>query len=604
MHGVSNNFFIKWAVIAPSALGSAFFGFYFFRTHLPLSLKYAQEGVGHSEEWAVSFGQEVRIARASIMPPVAGKWYVKNGIFGASSLKFKPSEGFVKGAEYHADIALVRTYDDQKNIAVPQIKFLVAPAPGVVSLLIDEGKGKVMPRPTIELIVGEGFSNERIVPSIVGADVSLGEEQHGGRRFVWRPEEDLPQGTRLTFQAKDGEGMIIIERNFETVTEPKISDFSVKEPIFPGDTIKVSFNVPMVATSTSIVTDISGTGAWIDSLTYEYAVRGVSGGKTYTIKLLAGARSQEGGVVTQDDVRAVAAPGHVVASFFGISRERGVQDPIEVSFDQPVDKESAEKAFRISPTAKGTFSWQGENLIFTPTRLAYQKKYTVSIDSGIKAKYGLPSEEKMTASFTTAPEVFKLTVPYFKQEYSRSCEAASLHMALAYHGITTNDMEIIQKAGYNPRSKDKEKNEWDDPHEMFVGDASKDNGEGYGMYREPLAKSAEAFGRSAYAVSASAITPQFLAKNVRAGYPVVVWGYISSAGPKVTWNMPSGGEAIAIADEHARLIVGVYGSAEDPVGFYLHDPLSGKQYEYWDADKLITHLNAVPGVTNQAVVVK
>lgn len=604
MQYASSRSLLKWIAATAFFAGAALFGFYFFRTHLPLSLEYAQEGVGHSEEWTVSFGQEVRIARASIMPHVAGKWYVKNGIFGAASLKFKPSEGFVKGAEYHADIALVRTYDDQENIAVPRIKFLVAPAPGVVSLLIGEGKEKVTPRPTIELVVNKDLSKEKIIPSIVGSGTILEELTHEGRRFVWRTKQDLPQGAHFTFKVVDEDKKLIVGQDFETVTEPKISDFSVEEPIFPGDTIKVSFNVPMVATSTLIATDIPGTGVWIDPLTYEYAVRDVSGGKIYTIKLLAGARSQEGGVVTQDDVRTVASPGSVVASFSGISRERGVQEPFEVSFDQSVDRESAEKAFRISPSAKGTFSWQGDKLIFTPAKLAYQKKYTVSISAGVKAKYGLPSKEKIAAPFTTVPEVFKLTVPYFKQEYSRSCEAASLRMALAYYGVATDDLAIIQKAGYNPRPKDKEKNKWDDPHEMFVGDASKDNGEGYGMYREPLAKSAEAFGRNAYAVSASTITPQFLAKNVRAGYPVVVWGYISSAGPKVTWDTPSRREIVAIADEHARLVVGVYGSAENPVGFYLHDPLNGRQYEYWGTDKLIAHLNAVPGVTDQAVMVK
>lgn len=602
MQYTSSRSLMKWGAVMAVLSGVVFFGFYLFRTHLPLSFEYEREGVGHTAEWAVSFGQDVRIARASITPPVAGKWYAKNGFFGASSLKFKPSEGFVKGVEYHADIALVRAYDDEKNIVVPEIKFLVAPAHGIISLVIDDGKKKVTHVPTIELVVGEELSKKKLIPSIIGADVLFEEIKYDGNHIVWRPRQDLPQGTRLTFQVMDENKKLIVLQDFETVTEPRITDFSVEEPIFPGDKIKISFNVPMVATSTLLVSDIPRTGVWADPLTYEYTVNDVAGGKTYSIKLPAGARSQDGGIVMRDDVRTVSAPGPVVASFSGISSEHGVRDPIEVSFDQPIDKESAEKAFRISPTAKGIFSWQGEKLIFTPTKLAYQKKYTVSMALGVKAKFGLPSEEKVAVSFTTVSEVFKLSVRYFKQEYSRSCEAASLRMALAYYGITTNDMTIIQKAGYDPRPKDKEKNEWDNPHEMFVGDASKANGEGYGVYGEPIARVVKTFGRNAY--HTTDITPQFLAKNVRAGYPVVVWGYTSLAGPKIKWRTPSGGEVLAIADEHARLVVGVYGSAEDPVGFYLHDPFNGRQYEYWDADKLIAHINSVPGVTNQAVVVK
>lgn len=199
-------------------------------------------------------------------------------------------------------------------------------------------------------------------------------------------------------------------------------------------------------------------------------------------------------------------------------------------------------------------------------------------------------------------EVFKLEVPYFKQEYSRSCEAASLRMVLAYYGVTVNDMEILQKFGYAPRPKNKEDNVWDDPHEMFVGDASKDTGEGYGVYGEPVVQAAKFFGRDA--LYSTKITAQYLAKNVRAGHPIILWGYIVSAGPEIRWYSPKGKEVVAIADEHARVVVGVRGSTEDPVGFYLHDPRSGTQYEYWSKEKLMTHISTAPGVTNQAVVVR
>lgn len=448
----SLKFFIRATLVSFLTIGGSFFVYYFIHTHLPVSLAYKREGVASANEWSLSFGREVRVMRAALNPPVSGKWYVKNDLFGSSVLKFAPSNGFVKGETYVADIAIARTYDEEKIIEIPPIQFSVTPAPGADLLAINRESGS------------------------------------------------------------------------RTTTE------------------------------------------------------------------------------TPADLHAFAFPGYVVVSFSTSSPERGVRDPIEISFDQPVDQKSAEEAFRISPAARGSFSWEDKKLIFTPAKFVHQKKYTISMNAGIKAKYGLPSREKVSATFTTVPEVYKLKVSYFKQAYSRSCEAASLRMALAYYGVATDDMEIIQKAGYNPRPKDKEKNEWDDPHEMFVGDASKDNGEGYGMYREPLVKSAQAFGRTAY--HTTDITPQFLAKNVRAGYPVVVWGYTSSAGPKISWNTPNGEEALAIADEHARLVVGVYGSVSDPVGFYLHDPLTGEQYEYWDTDDLMKHISVVPGVTNQAVVVK
>lgn len=509
--------FVLTSFIVLGVIGSlSFAGIYVVRAELPLVLDYKKEGIGSTDEWTISFGRDVRVARAQMVPAVAGTWHAHESLFGVSSLTFKPRTGFAKGQTYTADISVTQGYREQESQHLSPLAFTVTPSP----------------------------------------------------------------------------------------IEPKIVDFSAKEPVLPGDTIRVTFNVPMLQESSPLTFDVPGTGVWIDPRTYEYIVGDVIGGKTYFAKLAQGTRSQEGGVVMADDVRTIVSPGYVVASFSSVAREQGTRAPIEVSFNQPVDKTSAEKAFQLSPKTSGTFSWQEEKLIFTPKKLEPQKRYVASVTPGVQAKFGLPSKEKASISFVTAPEVYKLDVPYFKQLYSRSCEAASLRMALAYYNIDTDDMTIIKKMGYAPRPKDKEKNEWDDPHKMFVGDASKDNGEGYGTYGEPVARVATMFGRRAEYVKAGAITAKFLAKNIREGYPIVLWGYTSLGGGTTTWRTPEGKEVVAISGEHARLVTGVYGSAGSPVGFYLHDPLSGAEYEYWDTDKLMTHINAVPGVTDQAVVIK
>lgn len=535
-------FTIKWIFISSLIIGAPSVGFYFTRTHLAVSPEYMKEGVASTEGWSVTFGQDVRVLRARLIPEIPGKWYAKRGLLGTSSLTFMPESGFVKGEMYVADIAVARVYGDEENVTLPAIKFLVAPAPGVLALTIDEGRGKVLPRPVIEFVVDGELFQQKLIPSIVDTDIIFDEVLGDDGRIVWRPKQDLPQGAHLILRVVDEHKKVIIERNFETVAEPAIEHFYADEPVLPGDTIKVSFNVPMLSTSTPIAFDAPGDGRWLDPSTYEYTIREVSGGRSYTAKLFAGTHSREGGVVLRDDVRTFAAPGSVVASFSEDTSEYGVQAPIEISFNQPVDHTSAEQSFHLSPAAQGTFSWHDEKLVFTPKKLLHQKKYVVSLASGIKAKFGLPSAEQAKWTFTTVPEVYQLNVPYFSQEYSRSCEAASLRMALGYYGIETDDMAILQKIGYDPRPKDKEKNEWDDPHEMFVGDASKDNGDGYGVYREPVARAAKAYGRTADSVQAQAITSQFLAENVRAGYPIVLWGYTSLAGSSVTKWRTTGGE--------------------------------------------------------------
>lgn len=597
----SLNFLIRWIVAPFIIIASLFAIFYFTRTHLSVLPDYKSEGVANIEEWIVSFGQEVQVMNAGITPEVSGEWYVRRGFFGISVLGFRPNKGFIKGITYRADITIARSYNDTEIIDLPQIKFSISPAPGIVSLVVDEGKKKTSTQPLIELVTDGRFAGKILTPIIVGQQVTFDEIKHEDRRMVWRPKQELPQGARFDFQVSDENKEIVMGKSFETVMEPKILNFFAKEPIIPGDKIIISFNVPMPATSSPITFNVHGAGAWIDPLTYEYIVSDVSAGKTYTAKFLANTRSADGGTVTRDSTYTLVSPGYAVASFADVAPKQSIYSPIEISFNQPVEKKSAENAFRISPSAKGTLSWQGEKMIFTPTKLAYQQNYTASVEPGIKAKFGLPSKEKANISFITAPEVYKLDVPYFKQEYSRSCEAATLRMALAYYGIVVHDMDILQKIGYSPRPKDYINNEWDDPRVMFVGDASKSNGDGYGVYGEPIARAAKDFGRNASYTTK--ITPQFIAKNVRSGSPVILWGYTSLVIPKTTWRVPGGGEVAALSGEHTRLVVGVYGSVANPIGFYLHDSLSGRQYEYWDANDLMEQVNAVPGVTDQAVVV-
>lgn len=205
----------------------------------------------------------------------------------------------------------------------------------------------------------------------------------------------------------------------------------------------------------------------------------------------------------------------------------------------------------------------------------------------------------------TAPST-KLKVPYFKQQFPNSCEAASLRMALAYYGIKKNDIQIVLKFGYDPRPKDWDKNIWDDPQKQYVGhvDVSGRPNGGYGTYGLPVVKAIELFGRRAEYATGTAITSEWLARQIAAKNPVVIWGATSFTEPPYTWTTPEGKEIKAFKGEHARLLVGFKGTVKNPIGFYVHDPYTNESYKYWPAVDLIKHMNLVPGVTDQAVVVR
>ncbi len=200
----------------------------------------------------------------------------------------------------------------------------------------------------------------------------------------------------------------------------------------------------------------------------------------------------------------------------------------------------------------------------------------------------------------------KLKVPAYKQQYANSCEAATLRMALAFKGIKKNDVQLLGRFGYNPTYKDWTNNIWDDPQKQYVGYVDvtgKPNG-GYGVYGLPVVSAIKSLGLDAEYATGTAVTASFLAEAVDNKNPVIVWGYSSFTEPPYTWKTKEGVEVKAFRGEHVRLIVGFKGTIEKPVGFYVNDSLTGKAAEYWTTEKLMANINKVPGVTDQAVVVK
>jgi uncharacterized protein YvpB len=214
--------------------------------------------------------------------------------------------------------------------------------------------------------------------------------------------------------------------------------------------------------------------------------------------------------------------------------------------------------------------------------------------------------DNTTATTTSVYKDFKLGVPYYRQQYPNSCEASSLRMALAYRGIMKNDVQVLTKFTYNPTFKDVVNNIWDDPQKQYVGYvdiAGRPKG-GYGVYGLPVLKAVKSFGREGEYATGTAITAQFLATELDAKNPVMIWGYTSYTEDPYTWTTKEGTTVKALRGEHVRLVVGYKGTAEKPLGFYVHDPYTGKANEYWPTKTLMDHIHRVQGVTDQAVVVR
>ncbi len=282
---------------------------------------------------------------------------------------------------------------------------------------------------------------------------------------------------------------------------------------------------------------------------------------------------------------------------------QSTKSAVTVLFSVPIKKDSFEKSFTIVPPVAGEFSVNGRVGIFTPyNNLSPDTKYNIQINKNIIGLNGEKLIDNAFGSFTTNPESHILAVPYYRQQFSRSCEAASLRMALAYKGIITDDEEIINLAGYDPREPNWADRTWDDPYKMFVG--FMDGKElGYGMYASALAKAGLSLGSTNHVLKNP--TSSEIAEAIWNNNPVVIWGYIKGTVPKLSYFYTETGKKIPIySNEHARTVVGVVGSVDNPVGFYVHDPLSGVANEYWTADDLNKHMSIFGGVSNQALIVE
>lgn len=82
--------------------------------------------------------------------------------------------------------------------------------------------------------------------------------------------------------------------------------------------------------------------------------------------------------------------------------------PVKIMFTQPMDNGSVEKAFKIEPQIEGSFSWQGNSLLFTPKeQFKVGDTFTVSIDQSARSliQKSLNGEYRENYQIVGAPAV-------------------------------------------------------------------------------------------------------------------------------------------------------------------------------------------------------
>jgi uncharacterized protein YvpB len=552
----------------------------------------------------VNLTQEVaRGFVTDIRPQTPGSWQVRQTLLGADGVTFVPQQRLIAGTTYHVRLSGLHRIGTGAAIPDMDVSFTAEKPATVTSTSPKAGVHDVPTHPQLSVTLSQPNHDVRELTGTLVPAVALKRSSKDDRVFSWEPAVPLKQGQAYTFTVTDAHMPAnekpLTQIVFTTVGPPAIASARAGDHLAPGQTIDVVFDQPMKPTTAFFDFSIPGQGTWANDRTWRFTPTGLQPGKAYSYKVKAGIPSAVGGLMEGDRSFDIATNGAVTASF-SPTGQVAPNTPLRVAFDQPVDHGSAEKLFSTSPSVKGAFAWSGNTMVFTPTGMDYQTGYTYAVAKGVVPNWGLPSDHVLSASLSTAPQLIQLSVPAYKGQYWMACELSSLRMLLAFRGIAADDWGILMHLNYNPRPRDTASNTWDNPNVMYVGDvAGRPNTTGYGVHAGPLAQAGREFGRNTQAYFG--VGAAWISSMIHSGNPVAFYSYSDAAPRADGWNSPQGW-VNTMYPQHARVIYGVVGSASNPLGFWIHEPMNGSSF-YWSAAEVMNHMNAVPGVSNQAVVV-
>jgi len=554
-----------------------------------------------------SFPPARRYLRPSIEPETPGNWYWRGGIFGRLSrtLVFEPDNYWLPEQKYTVIIDGVAGVTALESKTRQEDSFTTAALP------------KLTPPPSLEnqpvgieeLIFKLDQPNPNIVDFsfIFTPPVEYGlSYDESALEYVVRPVGGLKQAESYSYQiirerlvysrssesvTSRAEKEVIWQGSFTTRAPTAIAQYSPQGiDVIPEqvESIEINFTQPMVQEdltgSISISPPLEGFWQWQGESRLVYSIQGKLAKATQYEITISRAEAVSGDRLAQPVTMTFTTIGQIRLKSYQPSSSGSSRDSeIAVTFNQPVDRLSAEKRFSINPAVEGSFSWQGDTLKFKSTRpLDYAKTYKVRITPGVISLYGYNLESELSFSFTTEEKVVVLNIAIDKQDRPLSCEAAALKMALAYRGVLVSEGDIMNYVGYDPTQKSG--NSWGDPDVGFVGNIDgSQNSTGYGVHWGPIAKAAGVW-RSAVAISGWSVSQA--AAEIEANNPVIVWGVLGNAYYD-PWYTPSGRKVDAWKGEHARVVIGYKGSVENPTSFIINDPIAGRIT--WSAKKFLNN---------------
>lgn len=234
----------------------------------------------------------------------------------------------------------------------------------------------------------------------------------------------------------------------------------------------------------------------------------------------------------------------------------------------PADSEVLVTLTTILPLGWLNLNQQSQNLAFV------FKTQPAAALNALAPPTSEPEVMATTYPTPTFPATVKLPVPQYYQHHTFTCYSVAAKMALGYRGVTIDEISFLSEIGFDPTKRNYATNLWGDPNQGIVGVIDGNQGGGYGVHWQPVAK---AMGKYRPVEVKQNWNLSDLLATVATGSPVMVW-WVNGVWPAkdISWNIPEG-KAYAVNGMHVEVVTGYEGSIENPQVIYTNDPWRGSR---------------------------
>jgi uncharacterized protein YvpB len=535
-----------------------------------------------------------------IAPNLPGEWDIENSLLlNRSKLIFTPDVTPELDTRYTVSLKNIRNYFGFKSKEY-LFSFQTPREPEVVETSILDGAINVMPDVEIIIKTDPIIENSANLFFEITPQIELIVAQSDNEYRI-RAKDRFAKST--TYNLKVYRNLVrfsyklgivinetgkseILSLNFRSVDAPGIKSASPSgSGVLVDSNIIIEFNQPMdresVQKAFSAKPKIDGKYSWDGDMKLIFNPdKDLIKNSKYSVGISKKAKATDGSNIEEEIGFEFVTIGYVqVSSFYPSSgaREVSKSTKITVTFNQEVDRGSAESRFSITPTVSGSFSWSGNTLYFSHDQLADYQSYTVKIDSGVKTIYGLDSKDAFSSSFVTKIPKFELNVSAYRQAHMYTCMSSAARSAMAYKGVSLSEDTISSKIGYDSTPWSGTWSEggavWGDPDVGIVGDINgkaDDIGWGYGSHWNPVASAINSFGVGAEVKSGWSVAG--IASEIAKGNPVIIW-WVNGVWPayEVNWKTPGGKSVRGVNSMHVQVVKGFTGTVDNPQSFVVTD---------------------------------